>query len=293
MANIDKRDFLRLLSSAAVAAPTAAIVVKSVKEDAKPSIYDRVIKTRTIRCGYDVWPPIIIKDVNTGKISGIFHDYAETLGRNLGLKIEWVSGITYANYVSELQYGHIDAMCAGVWPIGTVITAVDFTDPLYYVTIDAYVREGDMRFDGNIAVLNDPKYTIANIDGLIPARVAAQDFPKAKTLSLPQTAPTSDMLVSVADGKADITFTDVLTADDFMKNNPQKLRKVSLPSPIRVFGNTVAVAKNNEPFLRMLNNATQEMRNSSSIDRILDKYEPYPHSFLRLGNPYSAQTATH
>jgi ABC-type amino acid transport substrate-binding protein len=286
----DKRDFLRFLSNVAVAAPTAALVSKSVQKEATPDqatqAYDRILKTRTIRCGYDIWPPIMEKDSNTNKLSGIFYDYMESIGKNLGFKIEWINGITYANYFSELEYNRIDAMCAGIWPIGTVIAAADFTDPLYYIAINAYVRTNDARFDNNLSILNDPRYTIADIDGLVPARIAAQDFPKAKTLSLPQTAPASDMLLSVADGKADITFTDAITAGDFIKNNPGKLRQVPLAKPVRVFGNTIAVGKNSEPFLRTLNNATQELLNSGTVDRILDHYEPYPHSFQRIAKPY-------
>jgi ABC-type amino acid transport substrate-binding protein len=290
---LDKRDFLRLLSSAAVAAPTAVIAAKTTQSDAARKIltYDRVIKSRVIRCGYDIWPPIIIQDLNTTKLSGIFYDYMEFIGRNLSLKIEWVSGTTYANYFEELDYGRIDAMCAGVWPIGTAIAAVDFTDPLYYIAINAYVRDGDTRFDPKLSILNNPTFTIADIDGLVPARIAAQDFPNAKTLSLPQTTPASDMLLSVANGKADITFTDALTAGDFVKNNPGKLRQVPLTNPVRIFGNTIAVGKGNEAFLRMLNNATQELQNSGAVDRILDQYEPYPNSFQRIAKPYNLKSA--
>ncbi len=293
MKPFDKRDFLRLLSSALVAAPTAALVSKSTQPAGvqKITTYDRVIKSRLIRCGYDIWPPIISKDINTDRLSGIFYDYMEAIGKNLDFKIEWINGITYANYFSELDYNRIDAMCAGIWPIGTTITAVDFTDPLYYIAINAYTRAGDTRFDNDLSILNDSRYTIADIDGLVPARIAAQDFPKAQTLSLPATSPASDMLLSVADGKADITFTDAITAGDFSKNNLNKLRLVPRKMPIRVFGNTIAVGKNNEPFLRMLNNATQELRDSGAIDRILDQYEPYQNSFQRIIKPYNLKSA--
>jgi polar amino acid transport system substrate-binding protein len=287
----DKRDFLRLLSSAAVAAPTAAVVAskggqKNSGQSENESAYERVMRTKTIRCGYDVWPPIIVKDLNSGRLSGIFYDYMEALGKNLGLKIEWINGISYGNYISELHYNHIDAMCAGVWPVGEVITSVDFTSPLYYIEIDTYVRADDFRFDKDLSALNDPRYTIASIDGLIPARIANADFPKAKVMSLPQASPPGDMLLSVADGKADATFTDTLTASDYIKHNPGKLRKVAAQRPIRIFGNTMAVAKNQDALLRMLNYATEELQNSGAIESIVQKYEKMPGVLLMQKTEY-------
>jgi polar amino acid transport system substrate-binding protein len=288
---MDKRDFLRLLSSAAVAAPTAVIASSTMQTinvtSEKHSVYNQVTKARTIRCGYDIWPPIIDRNPNTGQLSGIFYDYMEAIGQNLGLKIEWVDGISYASYITDLKFDRIDAMCAGVWPIGEVIGAVDFTPPLYYVPINAYVRADDFRFDHDLTILNDAHFTIADIDGLVPARIARQTYPKAKTMSLPQTSPASDMLVSVVTRKADITFTDAMTAEDFMKYNPGALRQVPTPQPIRIFGNTVAVDKGNDDFLRMLSYATEELQNSGVVENILNKYETYPGSFRRVTRPYN------
>ena len=253
----------------------------------KETAFERVMRTHTLRCGYDVWPPIIMHDETTGQLSGIFYDYMETLANNLGLKIEWVKGITYASYISDLHYDRIDAMCAGVWPVGEIIDAVDFTRPLYYLPINAYVRADDVRFDHDLSVLNNKQYAIADIDGLVPARIARENFPDARTVSLPPTSPTSDMLLSVAMGKADVTFTDPLTAASFAKTNPNKLKLISTPQPIRVFGNTMAVAKDDGNLLRMLDNATEEIRNSGVIEKVLQKYEPAPGTFIRVAAPYA------
>jgi ABC-type amino acid transport substrate-binding protein len=248
--------------------------------------YSRVMRTRTIRCGYDVWPPIINRDEKTGKISGIFYDYMEAVGKNLDVKIEWIDGITYASYISDLQYGRIDAMCAGIWPIGKVIGVLDFTDPLYYLPINAYVRMNDNRFDHDLSILNNASYTISNIDGTVPARIAQTDYPNAKVASLPSVSPVSDMLLAVIMGKADITFTDTVTVADFSKNNPNKLRAVPKSYPVRIFGNTVAVAKDDGNFLRMINNATEELRNSGIIEKIIVKYEQHPGALMRVAPPY-------
>ena len=43
----------------------------------KESTYERVIRTGEIRCAYAVYEPPLIKDPNTGKLSGIFYDVME------------------------------------------------------------------------------------------------------------------------------------------------------------------------------------------------------------------------
>lgn len=60
------------------------------------SAYERILESGEIRCGYVVWPPMFIKDPNTGEFSGIFHDYMKTAGKSLGFKINWVEEVTPA-----------------------------------------------------------------------------------------------------------------------------------------------------------------------------------------------------
>jgi ABC-type amino acid transport substrate-binding protein len=41
--------------------------------------YERVMRTKTLRCGYFAWAPYLIKDANTGKFSGAGHDIIEAM----------------------------------------------------------------------------------------------------------------------------------------------------------------------------------------------------------------------
>jgi len=54
----------------------------------KESAFDRVMRTKTLRCGYTIYPPFFSKDPNTGEFSGLFHDFTEQIGKELGIKIE-------------------------------------------------------------------------------------------------------------------------------------------------------------------------------------------------------------
>ena len=276
----DKRDFLRILGSAAVAAPTAAIVAKSVQPPSmaapKESAYERVIRTNTLRCGYGFWEPGLSRDPATGKIRGIFYDYLEAIGRHTSLKIEWTEEIGWGDFPAALNEGRIDAMCFGAWPKATTAREVLFTEPTYYLPINAYVHEGDIRFDHAIDKVNAPSIKISTMDSELSSELARSRFPEAQTLSVPQISDSSVLLLNVANGKADITFTDAWTGAAFMSKNPGKLRVVALDRPLRLFGHTIPVARGEHSLVSLLNAATDEIMASGEFAAIVQRYETIP-----------------
>jgi polar amino acid transport system substrate-binding protein len=285
----DKRDFLRLFSSAAIAAPTAIIASKATEKNARTqpdSVYDRVMKSRTIRCGYGVWPPFIIKDPNTGKMSGIFYDYTEALGKSLGLKIEWAEEISSADFPAALKTNRIDAMCYSIWPNASRAREVDFTDPVYYTAHYAYVRANDMRFDNNLDAINDPSVTIASKDGDMGALIADVDFPKAKKFEIGGLDDQAQPFMSVVTRKADVYITDLSTAAEYEASNPGKIRQIKTDEPLRIFRNTIAIAQKQDQFRRMLDTATEEIISSGKMEKIIRKYERFPNTFLRVEPGY-------
>ncbi len=117
--------------------------VNPTLENSPNKTYDRVMQTKTLRCGYGVWPPFIDKDANTGKMSGIFYEYVEALGKNLGIKMIWSTELGTGEFISALQSGRIDAMCASIWPNAVRAKDIDFVRPVYFSPIYAYARSND------------------------------------------------------------------------------------------------------------------------------------------------------
>lgn len=249
------------------------------------SAHDRVIKSGVIKCGYGVWPPIIIKDVNTGELSGIYYDYMTALAKSIGVKVEWTE-ISWNTFPVDLNSGRIDAMCAGIWPAGARAREMDFTIPVNYVVINTYVRADDNRFDNALEKINSADITVSAMDGEMSSIVAQADFPNAKVLSLPSTASPPQIMLNVADGKADVTFSEAYTAGDFMVNNPGKLKPLPGGELIRVFGNTIAVGEGQIALKEMLDTGTNELLQSGVIEKILRKYEKVPNAFYRVAKPY-------
>ncbi len=278
-----------VLSLASGSHPAAVGEVKGAKE----SVYDRVMSTQTIRCGYVVWVPFLVKDPNSGRLSGLFYDYTEALGQALHLKIEWTEEEGWGDYPAALDAGRVDAMCGGSWPNAGRARQIDFIQPILYQPTYAWVRADDTRFDNNLDAINNPAVTIVVIEGSTQPRLAVQYFPKAKLMQLPEMTSLSETFVNLVGGKADVALTTTEAAHQYDVNNPGKIRRIVAAKPLGLFGNGLAIAGGQDRFRRMLDVATQEMLFSGKLDTIIDSYDKIPDAWLRVAPPYQTREAAH
>ncbi len=110
---------------------------------ADESVFDRVIKTRTINCGYSIGAPYVEKDPNTGKLSGINYDIMEDIGKALGLKINWVEETGIGDVVAGLDSNRFDVYCATLWPDPGRMQTMSYTSPLFFTPVHAYKTDRD------------------------------------------------------------------------------------------------------------------------------------------------------
>jgi ABC-type amino acid transport substrate-binding protein len=249
------------------------------------SVYDKVMASGVIRACYTAFPPAFIKDPNTGKLSGIFYDTLNKAAQNMGLKVNWNLEVGWGDAIEALNTGKCDIVGSDAWSNSTRGKSADFIQPLYYSPINAYVRADDNRFDRDINIVNSSNYKIVTLDGENSQVIAAQNFPNAKTLQLPQLTDVSQLFVNVADGKGDMTFQDSSTADQYMKNNPGKIKLIS--SPLVVYGDVMMVKKGEYSLKTTIDNAINELLNNGFIDSVINKYQKdYTVGFQRIAAPY-------
>jgi len=277
---------LAVILSVVAAFATVKYMVPAASVTAKETTFDRVMRTNTLRCGYGIWAPGLIKDPQTGQLSGIFYDYLEAIGAHTGLKIEWTEEVGWGDYPTALNGGRIDAMCFGAWPKAHTAREVLFTKPIYFLPINAYVRKGDDRFDYHLEKAGAPAIKISVMDSELSSELARSKFPKAQTLSVPQLSDASTLLLNVASGKADITFTDAWTGAAYMAQNPDQLKVVPLDHPLRLFGHTIPVAQNEHSLVSLLNTATDEIENNGELGDIVAKYAKIPGVLLTKEDGY-------
>jgi ABC-type amino acid transport substrate-binding protein len=217
-----------------------ATPAKSVKETS----YDRVLRTQTLRCGYEYWDGGIMKDEKTGAVYGPWVDIMNAIGAATGLKIEWASQVGWSDVGAALKSGKIDAMCAGMWTSAAKAKEISFSTPLSYQALEAFARADDHRFDGGLDSLNDSGVKLGVIENDNSDFIAEQDFPRAQKDSLGSLNGTdSELMMQVMTGKADATFVAPGLWRQFDKANPDKIRRLAPEKKLRAFGNAIAVDK--------------------------------------------------
>ncbi len=284
-----KNNLLKILGVIVLTVVVSLITVKSVSTSKNVSVgsnvYDKVLKSGIIRACYTSFPPAFIIDPNTKKLSGVFYETLNKVAGNMGLKIDWNNEVGWGDAIEALNSGKCDIIGSDSWTNSTRGKSAEFIQPLYYSPINAYVRISDHRFDADINIANSANYKLVTLDGENSSVIAAQDFPNAKTLQLPQLTDVSQLFVNLVDGKGDMTFQDAGAANQYMKNNPGKIKSIS--QPLVVYGDAMMVKKGEFTFKAMIDNAIIELLNNGYVNNVINKYEKeYPGGYRRVAVPY-------
>jgi ABC-type amino acid transport substrate-binding protein len=236
------------------------------------TVYNRIIASGTIRCGYWTWPPFLVKDPNTGALTGPTYDYMEAVGHELGLKIEWTEEVGAGEFIAGLSTNRYDVMCMSLWPDAARLKNVTVSDPIFYSVVYAVTRKGDHRFDGNLDKINDAGVTVVGIEGDITESGGRVQYSKAKMLALPQSTDISQVLHSIVTKKGDVAFVDAGLIKDFNKTNKDALEIVAQTLPVKIFPEVLGV-KNGELHLKaMLDAAINVLSNNRYAGKILQAY---------------------
>lgn len=244
-------------------------------------VFDRVTQSNTLRCGYYVWPPYLIKDPNTGAMSGFYYELVTELGRILDLKIEWAEEISWSELFAGFETGRIDSYCTPLFELPSYAKATDFTLTIGYEPIHLFVRSDDKRFDGEIEKINDPAVTISVMDGEVSQKIADQKFPDAKKLAAPSNASTTVIAMNVLTNKADVLITNLMLGREFMEANEGKL-KLLTPAPIQKLPLAFPVPPDNYRLKRMLDIGLQSLHDNGFIDALGKKYYKNSDEFVRV-----------
>lgn len=235
--------------------------------------FERVIRTGTIRCGYGVWYPQMIKDARTGQLSGYDYDVVNELGKFLKLKVEWVEEINWGVAEEGLSTGRYDVACGSFWAFPSRAKAAVFSTPFVYHPLYAVVRSSlGGRLDG-YAWLNDPRYRFTYIAGTVGELIADTKFPKAKRLDTLALSTDGDAMMSVAMGKADFTFSNWTTVMRYMEQNPGKVEVIPLALEIT---NGALLLPGDDPRMKfMMDKAIAYLVDSGFVAKTMARYMGY------------------
>lgn len=229
-------------------------------------------EAETLRVGYIVYPPLLERDPETGEFSGVSYDIVEAAAKKLNMQTEWVEEVGWGTALEGLKTNRYDVLGTQMWPNEERERVASFSIAPMDSVLYGYVKNGDTRFDDDLSRLNSEDYKITYVDGELAMFIAQEDYPKAKTVSLTQLSSYAEVFLNIVQGKADISFNEPSAAEDFMKANPNSLKRVS-GEPVRSFGNSFAFNKTNTELLNKWNTAIKELKNEGKIDKILNKYD--------------------
>ena len=254
----------------------------------KATVYDRVIKNNTIKCAFLNYPPACMKDTKTGQMSGIFVDVLEKAANNLGMKIEWTEEVGWGSQIEGLNNDRYDLIGSPVWanPKRGKLTALSI--PVYYSGIGVYVRINENRFDQDLTKINSKDVKVGTIDGETSDLIANNDFPNATKQSSPENTDISQKFLDLEKKSCDVVFAEPYFAYEYSKNNPGKIKNITVENPVRLFGNVYMMKANEWQLKQMLDIAIQDLINSGYVDKIISKYEPSPNLFYRVSKPFKA-----
>lgn len=254
------------------------------------SSFDRVIRSGKIRCGYYVFPPVTMRDPNTGELSGYSVDFMEEIGERAGLEIKWTEEITFGNWAPALQSKRFDAVCTPMWPDIPMSRAVSFTKPMYYTKMIPLVRVDDNRFDGaGLDRLNQPDVTFIVQDGNAQSTLTRAVFPNAEIKAIAAGVEGPVMMQEIYTGKADAIVLDINGVVEYNKHNDIKLRAIEPDNPIKIQPFSLVVGRNDLILIDFLDNAITELQNDGTVNRLLDKWETVPGLYMRASKPYEIQ----
>ncbi len=266
---------------------TLLIIIFTHSSAYASTTYDRVIENNTIRCGYTLYSVGLNKDLNTGELWGIYKDIIEEIGKKLSLQIEWTEEVGWGQQIEGLNTGRYDMICSPASVTPTRTRVANYSKPLYYSPVWAWVRADDTRFDNKPRnTLNSSDIKISTMDGEQTDTMADYYFPRAEKISLPQSSDFSSLMLNVITEKADLTFAEPLSVFEFMETNPDTLKRIEGDEPLTLVPNIFLIQRGQEEFKALINNALTELFLNGFIDRAIDRHETYPDSYVRSKGYY-------
>jgi two-component system, NarL family, sensor histidine kinase EvgS len=156
------------------------------------------------------WPPYNYTINNEAE--GYSIDYMNLLASKIGLKVQYISGFTWNEYIEKLEKNEIDIML-NISKTPSREKLFEFTSP-YTKNIDAIFVKKDIT---NIKSLDDLKgKTLAVIDGFYEEDVLKKHYPEINLLLVEDSI---EGLKKVAFGQADGTFDNFVVGNYFIEKN--------------------------------------------------------------------------
>ncbi|TAH36485.1 MAG: amino acid ABC transporter substrate-binding protein [Alphaproteobacteria bacterium] len=238
----------------------------------KESTYDRVMRTKTLRCGFATWYPNMVIDPNTGQKSGSSFDVMNKIGEILNLKVEWAQEAGFGTAEQDLLNGRYDALCADVCFEAKRTKFTYFSRPFVQSPLYIIGRNGDHRFDNDWSIANSGDIKAGVLRNTILEHLANRLVPKATQVDISELGADTDVMLALAAKKIDISFNNLISVDRYNAKNPGSAKTIG--KPVGTCYSGFMLPHGDQKLKYMIDGAINEMIAEGSIAPIYKKYLP-------------------
>jgi len=251
----------------------------------KESAYERVMRTGVIRCAYASVGRHIRKDANTQQVIGPIPEIMEAVTESLSLKLEWTAEVGYADFAEGLNQGRYDMFCGALSVVPSRARVVQFTHPIFFTLVTAYVRAAETRFT-DLSSLNVPNVKAATIDGEGFQKVTNKYLTDVQEISYPNMTQGDQILLDLVSGKVDTVVHDAVIVRDFLQNNPGTVKRL-FEKPLEIFPYAFAVSPKEHSLKNMIDSTLLYLHALGRIDEILERNDIDDATYYRVSLPYA------
>ncbi|HEV8551848.1 MAG TPA: ABC transporter substrate-binding protein [Casimicrobiaceae bacterium] len=274
----------RTLVASVLLAFACLISTSPAQAQAQESILQKVQKNKVVHAGYIPYPPFVIVDPATKKLSGYFIELMDAIVAEMGqgIKIEYEE-TTWGTMVVGVQSGKFDVVVSGIFSTIPRAMQVTFTRPVMLVGLSAVARAGDNRFKTE-ADLRKPGLTIAVTAGEVGHSYAQKYLPNAKLIVLDTPDITRPML-EVLSGRADIGIADSMSVFNFVQAHKANAANVFAERPLFLYGTGLLLPRDLQ-WKDFMDQAINFLEYSKVLDRLEQKYKKGSTEWITMKKSY-------
>lgn len=236
--------------------------------DEEQSSWDRVQKEGVLKVGTEgAWSPFIYNDTKNGnKLVGFEVEWAESIAKELGLKVEWDVSSQWDGVVAGLDAKRYDCIFCAVAPTDYSSDKYTFTDP-YYKMRTVLVTAKD----------NNEIKTIKDLDGKIVGnspqgiwgQLASEAGADVRNMNLTEAAN------NLKTGRIDATLNSELAILDYMKTSGDNGIKIASYYEPENPEEELIIAlfnKGNDELVEHVNEAIKTIISNGTASKLSEKY---------------------
>lgn len=238
---------------------------------AQETILQRVNRTKTIKAAYIPYPPFVLVDPSTKKVSGYFIEMMDEIVSRMGpgFKIEYEE-TTWGTMVVGVQSGKFDVVVSGIFSTIPRLLQVSFSRPVMLVGLSAVARKGDDRFKSAEDLKKDG-LVVAVTAGEVGHSYAQGTLPKAKLIVMDTPDITRPML-EVVTGRADVGIADSMSVFNFVQAHKDKTVNLFAEKPLYLWGTGVMLPRDAQ-WKDFIDQSISFLEFSGILDRLEAKYK--------------------